>query len=97
MSRKNRSDFKDQIIDRKNDQIDFLKKKIEELEISNDEKDDIISSIEEYRKDLSDSVAELRKCREEYNRLADELHQMRRVIDETVFNGKWKFIKWLAK
>ena len=94
---KKKSDLKGRIITRQVDEINFLKKKISSLEIDSAKKDEIIHSIDTIRDDLSETVNELKGKKEEYDELVEELMQMRNVMNQTVFNGRWKLIRLLLK
>lgn len=94
---KKRDDMKNQVIQRKNDEIESLKKKISELQISCGEKDELINSIEYLRNDLQATIEDIKKKGEKYDELNADLMQMRKVFNQTVFKGRWRIIKWLMK
>lgn len=90
-------DFKSKIIARQVDKIDYLQKQISALEIDNSKKDELIKSIDILRNDLFDTIIELKDKSEKYNELISELIQMKNAINQTVFNGRWKLIRFLLK
>lgn len=94
---KRKSNFKNQIIVRQVDKIDSLQKQIDALEIDNAKKDEIINSITSLRDDLFSTINELKSKGEKYDALIAELMQMRMVMNQTVFKGKWKLIRLLLK
>ena len=94
---KKKSDMKSQIIARQIDKINSLQKKISNLEIDNEKKDEIINSINALRDDLFATVNELKGKSEQYDELFGELIQMRNVMNQTVFKGRWKLIRFLLK
>ena len=94
---KKKSDFRNQIIVRQVDKIDALQKKISELEIDNAKKDEIINSINVLTDDLFDTVNELKNKSNKYDELVAELMQMKNVMNQTVFKGRWKLIRFLLK
>lgn len=94
---KNKSDTKSQIILRQVDKIDALQKNISDLKIDNAKKDEIINSISSLRNDLLTVVNELKDKGERYDELLAELIQMRSVMNQTVFKGRWKLIRLLLK
>ena len=94
---KKKSDLKSQIILRQVDKIDSLQKKVSDLEIDNAKKDEIINSINALRDDLFTTVNELKGKGEKYDELIAELIQMRNVMNQTVFKGRWKLIRLLLK
>lgn len=95
--KKKKSDLRSQIIVRQVDKIDSLQKQVSLLEIDNVKKDEIINSINALRDDLFEIVNELRGKGEEYDRLVAELIQMRNVMNQEVFKGRWKLIRLLLK
>ena len=77
--------------------VDALQKKVSDLEIDNAKKDEIINAINALRNDLFAIVNELNGKSEKFDELFDELMQMRKVINQTVFKGRWKLIRFLLK
>lgn len=94
---KKKSDFRSQIIVRQVDKIDALQKQVNALEIDNAKKDEIIGSIDALRDDLFSIINELKGKSEKYDELLAELMQMRKVMNQTVFKGRWKLIRLLLK
>ena len=94
---KNKFDSKSQTIVRQVDKIYSLQKKVSALEIDNAKKDEIINSINALRDDLLMTVNELKSKSEKYDELIAELLQMRKVMNQTVFKGRWKLIRLLLK
>lgn len=90
-------DLQNQIIQRKNNEIESLKSKISKLEIDCETKDELINSIESLRLELKEIVVDLDTIRNEYNTLVSDLMQMRKVFNQEVFHGRWRVIKWLMK
>lgn len=94
---KKKSDLKSRIITRQVDEINSLQKKVSALEIDSVKKDEIIHSIDTICDDLFEIVNELKGKSEKYDELVKELMQMRNVMNQTVFNGRWKLIRLLLK
>ena len=94
---KKKSDLRGQIIVRQVDKIDSLQKQVSALEIDNAKKDEIINSINALRDDLFVTVNEIKSKGEKYDELLAELMQMRKVMSQTVFKGRWKLIRLLLK
>ncbi|MBR5604315.1 MAG: hypothetical protein IKW51_09000 [Bacteroidales bacterium] len=94
---KNKSDVKNRIILNQIDKIDKLEKTICELKISCEEKEKVIKSINSIRDDLFMVINELKKKSNEYDVLTSDLIQMRKVMNQTVFKGRWKLIRLLLK
>lgn len=93
----NRRDMKSKIIDRQTTEIENLKGTISDLEIDCEQKDALIHSIDSLRNEMLEVVDELKSKGDEYDKLMDDLIQMRNVMNHDVFNGRWKIIKWLLK
>lgn len=94
---KKQNDRKSRIISRQVDEIDKLKQMISDLEISCQKKDDIISSIDILLSDMKETVDGIKEKSDEYDRLIDELKHMKKIMNEEVFNNKWRLIKFLLK
>lgn len=96
---KKRLDHQSQLIQKKNDEIESLKSTILKLELSCEEKEELISSIDHLREDLKNTIMEIKAKGEEYDALIEDLRQMRNVFAKDVFRGEWRWriIKWLMK
>ncbi len=94
---KKRLDFQSQMISRQSQQIDTLKLKIETLELKLKEKDEIISSVEPMRREMTENIKEHKRLKNKYRKLVDELKQMKKIMNVTVYKGKWRLVKWLIK
>lgn len=94
---KKKSDVKNRMILNQIDKIDKLQKTISELEISCDEKDKVIESVNSLRDDLFAVINELKKKSEKYDILISDLMEMRKVMNQTVFKGRWRLVRWLLK
>ena len=96
---KKRIDLKDKIIKKQGDEIESLKSKISNLEIDNDEKDEIIGSIDSLRVEMTEVIDELKDKSREYDKLLTDLFQMRKVMCRELFDGelRWKIIRLLMK
>lgn len=94
---KNRDSLRSQILQRKEREIAFLKEKIVELQNECNEKDEIIKSVEDMRIQLKKSTDDIEKSKEEYRALNEDLRQMKKILNKTVFRGRWRIIKWLMK
>lgn len=94
---KKKPDIKNRTILNQIDKIDKLEKAVSELKISCEEKDKIIASINVLRDDLFIVINQLKKKSDEYDVLIADLMEMRKVMNQTVFKGRWKLIRWLLK
>lgn len=85
------------IVLRQLDEIEKLKSSISELEIDSDKRTELIDSITDIRTELYEVIDDLSERREEYTRLIEDLRQMKMVMNQTVFKGKWRLIKLLLR
>lgn len=95
--RRNKSGIKSNIIKRQVVEIKELKKSIDNLNITCEQKDEIIGSIDGLRQDLIDVITDLNDKREQYDALINELIEMKKIINQEVFKGRWKIIRFLLK
>ena len=90
-------DFLKKRMNRQTKEIENLSHKIYQLKIENNEKQDLIDSINSIKKDWKESLDTICVQRDEYQKLIFELRAMKTVMKTTVFKGKWKLIKLLMK
>ena len=92
-----RLDFQQQVISKKSEEIESLKAENARLRLKIEEKDNIINSIESMRSEFADNIKEAKQCKELYKSLIEELKQMKKIMNTTVFKGRWRLIKFLMK
>ena len=85
------------IVLRQLDEIEKLKSSISELEIDSEKHTELIDSITDIRTELYEVIDDLSERREEYTRLIEDLKQMKMVMNQTVFKGKWRLVKLLLR
>lgn len=85
------------IVLRQLDEIEKLKSSISELEIDSEKRTELIDSITDIRTELYEVIDDLSERREEYTRLIEDLRQMKMVMNQTIFRGKWRLIKLLLR
>ena len=90
-------DTKSRIIQRQSKEIERLKMEILKLEKKCSDKDDVINSVAPLKKELKDITKELRGKRSEYENLIKELREMKTVMNQRVFKGRWKLVRFLIK
>lgn len=95
--RNRKSNIKSRIIERQTNEIESLKKRISELEIDCDEKDELISSIDSLRVEMEQIVEDIKSKGEVYDKLVGELTEMKKIMNEDVFKGRWNIIRFLLK
>lgn len=91
------NDTKSRIIQKQSKEIERLKMDILKLEQTCSEKDDVIKSVDLLKQELSDITKELKAKRNEYENLIHELKIMKSVMNQRVFKGKWKLVRFLIK
>lgn len=97
MNNKKKNDTKNRIIERQIIKIETLKKDISKLEIDVKEKEKLINSVTFLHDEFLDVIEDLKKQREEYSKLINELQEMKNTMNEIVFKKRWKLIKFLMK
>lgn len=94
---KKRFEFQKKINLRQSEEIESLKTQIDALVAICDEKDKVIESVDFLRTELTENVNEIKKKKKEYEQLIDEIKNMKKVMNQEVFNNKWSLIRFLIK
>ena len=94
---KRRLEFQEKVIARQSDEIEELKLQIEKLKTECDLKDEIINSVGSLRTELKQHVSDVKKHKEEYVKLINELRKMKEIMNQEVYHGRWKLIRFLMK
>lgn len=94
---KRKLDFQQKLIARQSEQIEQLKDKVQKLELEIEEKDRIIYSIEPLRNELKQNISDIKEKKEEYQTLINEIRNMKEIINQDVYRGRWNIIKFLMK
>lgn len=97
MNEKKRLEFQQKMISRQSEQIESLKLQNEKLKLELQEKDEIINSVASLRDELTKNVAESKKYKEEFRELVQELRKMKEIVNQTVYKGRWRLIKFFIK
>lgn len=92
-----KKDIKSEIIKRQSDEIESLKKSIEDLNMTCEQKNAIINAIDGFRNDLIEVLQDLDDKRNRYGELINELTEMKRVMNKEVFKGRWNLVRFLLK
>ncbi len=90
-------EFQNKLISRQSEQIETLKSEVEALKIECAEKDEIINSVSVLKKELTDSIEKVKKHENEYEGLIQELRKMKDIMNQNIYKGRWKIIKFLIK
>lgn len=100
MSEKNyrkKLEFQKKTIARQLEQIDSLRLQVEELKLECEKKNEIINSVAHLKNELTKSVSDVKKYKEQYKALIEELRKMKEIMNQEVFKGRWKLIRFLIK
>ena len=92
-----RLDFQQKIITRQSEQIETFKLEIEKLNLKLKEKDEIINSVESFRKEMAENIQEQKRLKKEHQKLIEELRKMKEIMNVPVYKGRWWLIKFLLK
>lgn len=92
-----RLEFQQKLVSRQYEQIDSLKNEVEKLKLEIKKKDEIISSVNSLRKELSDNINEIKQKKKEYKTLIQELKDMKKIVNQEVYRGRWKIVRWIIK
>lgn len=90
-------EFQKKLNARQVEEIKRLKTQIDTLTSLCEEKDKIIHSVDSLRGELTENIKEIKKYKSEYNELNGELKNMKKVMNQTVFKGRWKLIRFLIR
>lgn len=94
---KKKIELQNKLISRQSEQIESLKLQVESLEIECKKKDLLIKSISSLNDEFKEKISEMEKYRKEYKGLIDELRKMKEIINQEVYKGRWKLVKFLIK
>lgn len=90
-------EFQQKVISRQSEQIDSMKLQIEELSLDCAKKDETINSITPLRNELIKHIDDIKEYKKEYEELIEELKDMKKIMNQEVYNGKWKLVRFLIK
>lgn len=96
-SYKKRLDFQQKIISKKSEEIESLKLENDKLKQKLKEKDEIIASVESMRMEMTENIKEHKRLQNEYKGLIQELKQMKEILNQEVYRGRWRLVRWLIK
>lgn len=78
-------------------EISRLKSKITELEITCEKKDEIIRSVDGIMNEFFREIEIARQKQAECKKILDELREMKSVMNQSFFKGRWKLIRFLLQ
>ena len=85
------------MLNRQSEQIETLKSEIDKLTLECQKKDELINSVEPMRREMTETINEQQRLKQEYQKLIQELKTMKNIIDEEVYKKRWWLIKFLLK
>lgn len=94
---KKKLDIQSRTISRQSKQIEELKDENEKLKFEIEKNKEIIDSITPLRNELVQNVDCINKYKEEYRILINEIRKMKEILNQDVYKGKWKLIKFLLR
>lgn len=97
MNKRKTEDMQSRIIKRQRKEIERLKEEIASLQYECRMKDEMIESFDDARYDMKNAARDISSSRDEYARTVKELREMKRVMNQEVFKGRWFLIKLLMK
>lgn len=92
-----RLEIQSKMISHQSNEIESLNAEIVKLRLQIEEKDNVIDSIEPMRKELAENIAEVKRYKNEYKSLIEELKKMKNIMNQEIYKGRWKIIKFLMK
>lgn len=92
-----RLEMQNKLITRQSEQIKDLEQQVRDLQLEIEEKNKIIFSIEPMREEMAKHIAEVKKCKVEFESLTNEVRKMKDVLNETVYKGRWNVVKLLIR
>lgn len=84
-----KSDIRNQTILRQNNEIENLRKKIAELEVNADERNELSESINNLHNEWIEIITELEEKRNEYNHLMSDLYMIKNVMNDIGNKISW--------
>lgn len=90
-------EFQKKLNARQTKEIESLKSENKKLKTQCKEKDEIINSVDYLKSELAENVNAIKEKRKEYDSLINELRDMKKVMNQEVFKGRWKLVKFLIK
>lgn len=78
-------------------QIEDLESLVQKLKLEIEEKNRIIDSISPLREELIQNVSESKKYKDQSKELVNELRKMKEIVNQEVYKGRWRLVKFLIK
>lgn len=89
--------FQQKMINRQSEQIEKFKNEIVKLKLECQKKDELINSVTPLREELQQNINDVKKKKKEFNELIQEMKKMKSILNQKVFRGRWRLVKWLIK
>lgn len=84
-----KSDIRSQTILRQNHEIEKLRRKISELEVNANERNELSESIDNLHNEWIEIITELEEKRNEYNHLMSDLYMIKNVMNDIGTKISW--------
>lgn len=94
---KKKIEIQEKLILKQSEQIESLNAQIAKLKLDIEEKENIINSVSKLKNELIQKNKDIDKYKEEFRSLMDELRKMKEILNQEVYKGRWKLIKFLIK
>ena len=92
-----KDEMQSRIIKRQKEEINRLKDEIASLKYECQAKDEMLEYFDDARHDIKSVIDGMSESRDGYVEAVKELREMKRVINQEVFNGRWWLIKLIIK
>ena len=89
--------FQEKMISNQSKTIESLKSQIVALKLESNAKDELIESVDSLRKEFIKDTEEVKRCKEQYKKLIQELKDMKKILNQEIYKGRWSLIKFLIK
>lgn len=96
-SYKKKLEFQRKLVSRQSEQIENYKLEIEKLKQEILEKDEMLNSVSYLREELEKNVDDTKKYKKQYQSLIQELKDMKKIVNQEVYRGRWRLIRFLIK
>jgi DNA anti-recombination protein RmuC len=94
---KRKYEFQQKMITRQSEQIEALKLQNEKLKLEIAEKEQAINSVGYLREELTQNIADIKQYKEKYKRLIQDLRDMKKILNQEVYKGRWWLVRFLIK
>lgn len=94
---KKKIESQNKIILKQSERMESQNAQIAKLTLEIEEKNNIINSVASLKGELIQKNNDIDKYKKEYKELISELRQMKEILNQEVYNGRWWIVKLLIK